>query len=287
MQTTFQSGRELRFTFHGTRGTIAPGHPSVEFGNHTTCVEVGVPGESSLFVDLGTAAPFALGEAYEAGRRDFDILMTHLHADHLTGAFACAPFYQPDCTIRVWSTRSDTVAAVRELFRHPYHPVPFDKIMARVSFLQIRVGEHIMFAGGRLNVRSAPVPHPQGCVSYRFDDGENAIVFATDVELAEDHMVDQLERLLRFPYPAGLAIFDGFFAPDQIGSFRHWGHSSWDEVGGFCRPIGIGTIVLTHHHQYATDQMLLDMEAASGLPFARDGQTWIMRHNRAGMGSRP
>ena len=46
----------LQIRLWGVRGNSAPFQASTEFGNHTTCIEVGVDGFPSVLVDMGSGA---------------------------------------------------------------------------------------------------------------------------------------------------------------------------------------------------------------------------------------
>ena len=113
-------------------------------------------------------------------------------------------------------------------------------------------------------------------------DGENALVFATDVELSETAPNRDFYSLMSKPYPAGLAVIDGFFA-DSEGDFRKdWGHSSWQQARDAGLRAGVETVIVTHHSPRRTDAELASLEQASdGLPWAREGDVWTLRGNHA------
>jgi ribonuclease BN (tRNA processing enzyme) len=135
-----------------------------------------------------------------------------------------------------------------------------------------------------MELRWGSVSHPQGCTAYRLDDGENAVVFATDVELEPPELNHDLLELLAEPYPAGLAIIDGFFRDVNEDYHAGWGHSTWRQAWDWCRRCGVETLVVTHHNPGYSDAELSAMERAAGLPnvvWARDSQTWSLCSNHA------
>lgn len=85
------SSDALQVRFWGTRGsTCASGPQFVEFGSHTPCVEVRC-GERLFILDAGTGLS-ALGmELGQTSHDNIDILLSHLHLDHISGL----PFFKP------------------------------------------------------------------------------------------------------------------------------------------------------------------------------------------------
>jgi phosphoribosyl 1,2-cyclic phosphodiesterase len=271
----------LQIRFWGVRGNVAPLQASAEFGNHTTCLEVGAAGFPSVLVDLGSGAVPAARELLARGIRDFEIFQTHLHLDHMQGLFAFAPLYHEKCAIRWHAARPDLEAAVRALMAPPFHPVSFSAVAARVDFEALPESGARKFPHLGLTVGWTPLAHPQGCTAYRFDDGRNAVVVATDVELGAAAAHPGLERLLREPYPAGLALVDGTYTDDELPRHAGWGHSSWTQARALADRCGVGRVVIVHHHPAKTDAELAALEDGAGsLRWAREGGSLRLSGNR-------
>ena len=271
----------MQVKFWGARGNLAPEVPSVEFGNHTTCVEIQAGDQPPLLVDFGSGARGAGTAWLAAGIREFDIFQTHFHHDHLLGLYTFPPFYRRDCTLRVHAVRCGFRRSLGELFAPPYHPVSLESVPARVEAVELPGSGSREFPRLGLNVGWTAVSHPQGCSAYRFDDGENAIVFATDVELGSRKGHEGLSRLICEPYPAGLLIVDGFFTDQEINHFSDWGHSSWTQARELMHSTGAGSLIITHHHPDKTDSDLRALEAgAGGILWARENLSYRLRHNR-------
>lgn len=276
------SAKQISIRLWGTRGTVTPLLPSREFGTHTTAAEVLVPGKPSMFLDMGTGIVPASERALKTGRRTFDIYMSHFHVDHLFGLFSFAPFYVPDCTVIIHGTRPDMPHVLGDLLRPPYYPVRFAALPATVLFDQIPEHGSRDLVGHGFRLTWGSVSHPQGGTAFRIDDGENALVFATDVELGEGMPNEDLERMLAEPFPAGLFVVDGFFEDEDIDFQKNWGHSTWEQARATGRSAGVGTIVVTHHHPKYADEDLRRMETSAGdIRWAREGQVWTLRNNDA------
>ncbi len=262
----------LQIRLWGVRGNSAPFQASTEFGNHTTCIEVGVDGFPSVLVDMGSGAVPAARDFLARGVRQFEIFQTHLHMDHLLGLFSFAPLYSAECGVRWHAARPDLEPTVKALMAPPLHPVPFEALAARVGF------EVMPSQGVRelpelgMTVSWAPVAHPQGCTAYRFDSGSSAVVVATDVELGAVSVHPGLERLLREPYPAGLALMDGTYTDEELSRHAGWGHSSWTQARDFSARCGVGRMMVMHHHPARTDEELEELvSAAEPVRWAREG----------------
>ena len=276
---------KLRVRIWGTRGTVTPAMGGLRFGVHTTAVECLTPGRPSVFFDLGTGIIPAAERAVKSGRRDFVVFMSHYHLDHMFGATVFAPFYHPECRVTIYGVGEALEKAFQMLFSGPLFPVPFDALPGDITLEQIPPrGRRRLDAHG-IELSWGAVSHPQGCTAYRLDDGENAVVFATDVELEPPEPNRDLGSLLAEPYPAGLAIIDGFFRAVDEDYHAGWGHSTWQQAWDWCRRYGVEKLAVTHHNPGYSDAELRELaQRAAEFPnivWARDSQTWSLCSNHA------
>ena len=100
----------MKIRFWGTRGSIpTPGPLTLRYGGNTACVEVRDSTGSLLILDAGTGLR-ELGTALMngGGTRPFsvDLLLSHLHWDHIQGI----PFFRP-----AYDSKSFSWATVRVL----------------------------------------------------------------------------------------------------------------------------------------------------------------------------
>src|SRR5205823_3641748 len=83
----------MRITIWGVRGSLAsPGADTARYGGNTACVEVRGAGGGVLVLDAGTGIR-RLGASLPAGLRRVDVLLTHLHMDHIQGLGFFAPLF--------------------------------------------------------------------------------------------------------------------------------------------------------------------------------------------------
>ena len=85
----------MKVTFYGTRGSLAtPGRSTQRYGGNTSCVLVRGEDGSAIVLDAGTGIRAAGGELPRDLRR-VDVLLTHLHMDHIQGLGFFGPLYDP------------------------------------------------------------------------------------------------------------------------------------------------------------------------------------------------
>ncbi len=83
----------MRVTLFGTRGSIAaPGPETVRYGGNTPTVEVRGNDGTVLVLDAGTGIR-RLGAQIPPDIARVDVLLTHLHMDHIQGLGFFGPLY--------------------------------------------------------------------------------------------------------------------------------------------------------------------------------------------------
>src|SRR3954469_8651263 len=99
----------MKVTFWGTRGSLAtPGPETARYGGNTACAEVRGAGGTVLVLDAGTGIR-RLGAALPRSLARVDILLTHLHMDHIQGLGFFAPLYNPAMEVHLWGPASPTL----------------------------------------------------------------------------------------------------------------------------------------------------------------------------------
>lgn len=272
------ASESLQVRFWGVRGSHPASGPSTQrFGGHTACVEIRCGGR--LFViDAGTGIT-ALGSALgESAPAEIDILLSHLHLDHVTGL----PFFKPallrDRTIRLYCGNLDgqsAEAALDRLFSPPLFPVTLAQLPARFEHVGFHAGETLHFADG-MEVMTCPLKHPSGATAYRFTHAGRTVCYVSDVE--HDEAVAPPESLLAFVAGADLVIYDAMFTEDEFCRCRGWGHSTWPAGVALCRSAGAKALAAFHLHPRDDDAHLeaVDEALQRALPgsfVAREGQT--------------
>ena len=98
----------MKVTLWGTRGSLATPDPAMaRYGGNTSCVGVVGREGTVLVLDAGTGIRRLASTIPESVRR-VDILLTHLHMDHIQGLGFFAPFFEKDFEVHVWGPPSTT-----------------------------------------------------------------------------------------------------------------------------------------------------------------------------------
>ena len=85
----------MQITLWGTRGSLAaPGPETNRYGGNTSCVGVEGPEGTLLVLDAGTGIR-RLNASLPKTLRRVDVLLTHLHLDHIQGLGFFGPLRQP------------------------------------------------------------------------------------------------------------------------------------------------------------------------------------------------
>ena len=99
----------MQVTLWGTRGSVAaPGPETNRFGGNTSCIAVEGADGTLLILDAGTGIR-RLTAAIPQTIRRIDILLTHLHLDHIQGLGFFAPLRQPYNEVHIWGPASTTL----------------------------------------------------------------------------------------------------------------------------------------------------------------------------------
>jgi phosphoribosyl 1,2-cyclic phosphodiesterase len=251
----------LQVRFWGTRGsTCASGPQFVEFGGHTPCVEIRC-GERLFIVDAGTGIAAFGSEIGNAAPQEIDILLSHLHLDHVGGM----PFFKP-CVLgsnRVVRTYCGNLggesaeAALSRLFSPPIFPINLEHLPARFEHHGFAAGESLTFPDGA-TVDTHPLNHPGGATGYRFRHRGRVVCYISDIEHS-DPWPDPL--LAKFVHGADLVIYDGMFSETEYPSCKGWGHSTWQKGVELCQAADVKTLAIFHLYPGHNDAYLRAAEA--------------------------
>jgi phosphoribosyl 1,2-cyclic phosphodiesterase len=275
----------MKVRFWGVRGSLpTPGRRTVRYGGNTSCVEVRLGGRRVL-LDAGSGlVEFVAATAAEPGPVDTDLLLSHLHYDHICGLPFYTPLFQRKNEIRIWSGRLDPdmspEAALRTSMTPPLMPDIASQIRARVDYHTFEVGSALDLGGG-VTVRTAMLLHPGGCVGYRIECSGRAMVYATDTAHGDPTTDAALRALCQ---GAGLLIYDAMLTDEEFPSRVAWGHSTWREGVRLADSCGVQQLVLFHHAPFRNDKALaaLAANAASVRPgtiAAREGLELTVRRS--------
>jgi phosphoribosyl 1,2-cyclic phosphodiesterase len=251
----------MQATIWGCRGSLAtPGPSTVRYGGNTSCVEIRPQSGGVIVLDAGTGVR-RLGDRLAAERvRSIDLLLTHLHLDHVEGLGFFSPLFDPECTIRFHGPRQEGGSLEQQIARYlspPFFPVPFQNIPAHLEFSELW---RDVFELDGVRVTSAPVAHPGPTVGYRLEEGGRSLAFIPDNEPGLEHASG-----LELAGGADLLIHDAQYTNEEYTTRVGWGHSSQADVTRFVQEASPQRTVLFHHDPSHDDAQLEEMERGTRL----------------------
>ena len=275
----------MEVTFWGTRGSLAaPGPDTARYGGNTSCVEVNGDEGTSLVLDAGTGIR-PLGGKFAGSSARVDLLLTHLHMDHLQGLGFFAPIYAPGREVHIWGPASATLGLPARLARYmspPLFPVRLKDLPSRLTVHEVPCGR---FDIGEFEIDSALICHPGPTVGYRIHGRQRTLAYMPDHEpslgvggpLRDNGWTSGLS----LASDVDLLIHDAQYDDDEYRTRMGWGHSTMKRAIEFAGLARARQLVFFHHdpaHDDGTlDHMVsrvLDSEQpAIAVSAAKEGTT--------------
>jgi len=265
----------MRVTVWGTRGSLpTPGPETTRYGGNTSCVEVRGRDGSIVVLDAGTGIR-RLGATIGPEVRRIDLLLTHLHLDHIEGLGFFAPLFRRGLEVHIWGPASTTLDLRARLTRYlspPIFPVRLRDLPCNlelhdvVSIDRLRIGE--------LEIRAALVCHPGPTVGFRISEGEASLAYLPDHEPALgaiDFPRDpEWTSGFELACDAGLLIHDAQYGHEEYAERIGWGHSELRDLLAFATAARAARVVPFHYDPSHTDAELdrrFDAARRTPLPF--------------------
>lgn len=250
----------MKVTLWGTRGSLASAGPeTVRYGGNTSCVEVRGNRGTLLILDAGTGIRRLSGTIGPEVSR-INILLTHLHMDHIQGFGFFAPLYRPNAEVHVWgppSTTHDLRTRLTKYLSPPLFPIRLRDLPCKLVFHDVPLGE---FRVGGFSVNCALVAHPGPTVGYRITGLRGTIVYVPDHEpaLGVRHFPMHPDWTSGYGLAAGadILIHDSQYTEAEYDERVGWGHSAIRQTVEFARLAGVKQLVTFHHDPGHSDEML-------------------------------
>jgi phosphoribosyl 1,2-cyclic phosphodiesterase len=244
----------------GTRGSLAsPTADTVRYGGNTPCVEVRGADGALLVLDAGTGIR-RLGASIDLAPRRIDVLLSHLHMDHIQGLGFFKPLFVADMEIHVWgppSVTQDLRARLARYLSPPLFPVNMRELPCRLSLHDVPLGR---FDIGSLRLAAALVCHPGPTVGYRIIEEGISVAYLPDHEpaLGAPSFPQSPEWTSGFDLAAGadVLIHDSQYTLAEYAEHVGWGHSAVAHALAFAALTGARRLVTFHHDPGHDDQEL-------------------------------
>jgi phosphoribosyl 1,2-cyclic phosphodiesterase len=248
----------MRLKIWGARGSIpAPGPETMRYGGNTSSVEVTLSDGSTLILDAGTGIR-NLGINFPASDRPINILLTHLHLDHIQGLMFFAPAFRKDSEIVVWGPPSEEASLCDRIAR--YISAPLAPVEVRELPISFREAEPMEWRIGPARVKALPVNHRGPTLGYRIDDGATSLCYIPDHEPGIGTPLAQLDddwiSGFELARDASLLIHDCQYTDEEYPSHLGWGHCPVSDALEFARRTSARRVLLFHHDPLHTDEFL-------------------------------
>jgi len=244
----------------GARGSVpSPGPEMNRYGGNTSCVELKLSDGETLILDAGTGIR-SLGVALAAGMPNINILLTHLHLDHIQGLMFFPPCFKTDSRITIWGPSSPEASLEHRIARYisaPLSPVEVRELPCDVSFLDTPASEWEI---GSARIRAESVTHRGPTLGYRITEGDTSVCYIPDHEPGLGAPLDGLEQEWISGYDlahgAQLLIHDCQYTDEEYPDHVGWGHSPLADALTFARRTEAERVMLFHHDPLHTDDFL-------------------------------
>jgi phosphoribosyl 1,2-cyclic phosphodiesterase len=209
-----------------------------------------------------------------------DLVLSHLHWDHLQGLPFCPSVDHPDAEVTlhlpVLSRGVDARGLLARALSPPHFPIGPDELLGHWRFAGIVAGP-VDVASGSVTV--APIAHKGGVTfGIRVELDGVALAYLPDHALTGDGGI-ATESAWSLATDADLLLHDGQYLAVEGDVARNYGHSTIEAAADFADRCGVGELVLTHHAPGRTDAQLELLAGAirstpGGIPvrFARQDQ---------------
>ena len=236
-----------------------PKHMVGTYGGNTPCVEL-ESGDTTIVFDAGSGIR-GLGIRLMEGRfgkgaGTCHLFLSHTHWDHIQGLPFFLPAYVSGNKVVIYSPDPDIRQSLSAQQDPRYFPVPLEAMEADIDFVLLSEGKKTLIDD--IEVSNIKLNHPGGAFGYRAQKGDAALVYATDIEVAN---IDspEMKKYINFFSGAKILVFDSQYTLVEAFEKEDWGHSSSLKGVDIMTEAGVDTLVLFHHEPTYDDRTLWDI----------------------------
>ena len=216
------------------------------YGTATTCVEVTDESGRALIVDGGSGikAKSDVIQKENQFQKEYHILLTHYHFDHILGLPFFSPHFMSGCKINYYSVQNETEEIVRGLFKKPTFPISYHSLNADIAFHKLIPYQENQING--FSVIPFKTDHPDTCYGFKISDGQRTYSHAVDNE-AVRRTKSELGRDAGLYENTDLLFFDAQYDESEMNEKKGWGHGTGFRGLEICANFNIKQILLAHH----------------------------------------
>ncbi|MGD2101961.1 MAG: MBL fold metallo-hydrolase [Acidimicrobiia bacterium] len=248
----------MRLRLWGTRGSIASAGPdTVRYGGDTSSVELLTNDGALVVLDAGSGIRLLGNNAGPHSR--VDILLSHLHMDHVQGLPFFRPLLNPDVDTHIWgpiSTTRDLRSRISRYLSPPLFPVRV-RDLPNVTFHDVTPST---FRLGSLEVTADLITHPGATLGYRIAEGDKTVAYLSDHEPAfgTGRVLDSHEWTSGSDLARGVDVLvhDAQYTDEEYSRRVGWGHTSLTQLVDFTHLVEARRLVTFHHDPAHSDAEL-------------------------------
>jgi len=256
-------------TFYGVRGsTPTPGPTTVKYGGNTSCIHIALDNGQDVILDAGTGMN-KLGKKLFNTTTPINIILSHVHWDHIQGYPFFEPIFQTDRQIDVFSSIESNDHAPGALFKQMdgvNFPVTLNELPSQNTCIFDDV-ESILQQRD-IHVTKKPLNHPGGGSAYRFEENGMSCAYVTDNELEPpENIHTTYDDWVDFLHGVDVLIHDAQYTEDDMPHKHGWGHSLISQVRQLAIDAEVGTLVMFHHDPDRSDAELDEIQIENAAHF--------------------
>ncbi len=260
----------IGYTLHicGSRGSFSSADPRYEeFGGETSCYLL-KKDNYALIVDCGSGLYRA--RPLLADCTDIDIILTHLHYDHIIGILDFTIFPK-NAKLRFYGNFEAWLGgeSLGRLFESPFWPTN----LFRGEMINVNTQQDYQI-NSEIRVHFYPASHPDNANLAVIDVKGKRVCVMADTENPDDLPFDVVDH-------CDILIFDGMYEDTFYHEHVGWGHSTWQDGVRLAMRANPKRLIISHHSPRNSDEKLkgLEMRAQKDYPattFAKAGDRFVL-----------